>query len=65
MNNNLLLALDTLTFREWSDTTSDIKKCIDFCQEVGLIGYTLNEQCAQQHNKWKLGVSSRTIDGWV
>ena len=65
MNNAFLLTLDTLNFREWSELTSNTKKCIDFCQQVGLIGYTLNEGCAQDHKNWKLGVSSRATDGWV
>jgi len=65
MNNAFLLTLDTLSFREWAELTSNTKKCIDFCQQLGLIGYTLNEGCAQDHKNWKLGVSSRATDGWV
>jgi transposase-like protein len=37
MDNNLLTSLDQLNFREWTEITSDTKKCIDFCQRVGLI----------------------------
>ena len=65
MDNNLLTALDQLNFREWTERTSDTKKCVDFCQRVGLIGFTLNDGCAKDHKNWKLGASSRMSDGWV
>ena len=65
MDNQFLTTLDTLDFHDWADLTSDIHKCIDFCQRVGLIGYTLNEQCPQGHQKWKLGASSRMNDDYV
>ena len=64
MDNGLISSLDQLDFREWCDLTSDTMRCIDFCQRVGLIGYTLNEERGQDH-KWKLGSSSRMNDGWV
>ena len=32
MDNQLLSTLDTLEFREWTELTSDPKKCIDFGQ---------------------------------
>lgn len=65
MDNQLLSTLDQLNFREWSEITTDMKKCIDFCQRVGLIGYTLTDGCAKDHKNWKLGTSSRMADGWV
>ena len=65
MGNALISSIDQLDFREWCDLTPDTTKCIDFCQRVGLIGYTLNEGCGQDHRKWKLGSSSRMNDGWV
>ncbi|CAF4334028.1 unnamed protein product [Rotaria sp. Silwood2] len=61
----LLQSLDNLDFREWCELTSSTKKCIDFCQNVGLIGFTLNEPCAQGHNNWKLGSSARASDEYV
>jgi hypothetical protein len=43
VNNAFLLTLDTLNFREWSELTSNTKKCIDFCQHVSLLGTHLVE----------------------
>ena len=65
MDNALISTLDQLDFHKWCDLTSDTKKRTDFCQRVGLIGYTLNERCGQDHKKWKLGKSSRMSDGWM
>ncbi|CAF4670712.1 unnamed protein product [Rotaria socialis] len=58
----LLTSLDNIDFREWCELTCSTKKCIDFCQNVGLIGFTLNEPCAQGHNNWKLGSCARASD---
>lgn len=65
MNHLFLATVDQLNFREWTDITKDTKNCIAFCQRVSLLGYTLNEGCAQDHKNWKLGESSRMTDGWV
>ncbi|CAF3574980.1 unnamed protein product [Rotaria socialis] len=61
----LLTSLDNIDFREWCKLTCSTKKCIDFCQNVGLIGFTLNEPCAQGHNNWKLGSCARASDEFV
>ena len=65
MDNAFLSCLDKIDFREWCELTSDSKKCIDFCQRVGLIGYTLNEPCTQEHNNWKLRTSTRMKVRWI
>jgi len=65
MDNQFLSSLDELNFREWNEITSHTKKCIDFYQRIGLIGYTLNETCGKDHQKRKRGASSRMADGWV
>jgi hypothetical protein len=49
MDDDFLKTLDTIDFREWADLTENTKACIDFCQQVGPIGYTLKDGCAQDH----------------
>ncbi|CAF3501212.1 unnamed protein product [Rotaria socialis] len=61
----LLTSLDNIDFREWCELICSTKKCIDFCQNVGLIGFTLNEPCAQGHNHWKSGSCGRASDEFV
>ena len=65
MDNQVLSTLDEIDFHEQCDLTSDPQKCTDFCQRGGLIGYTPNEPCAQGHQNWKLGASSRMNDDYV
>ncbi|CAF3605641.1 unnamed protein product [Rotaria socialis] len=61
----LITSLDNIDFHEWCELTCNTKKCIDFCQNVGLIGFTLNEPCAQGHNNWKLFSCARASGEFV
>ena len=57
-----LRPLDDLTLRQWHELTSSPAKCIDFCQNAGLVPINPKGKCPKGHNNWYFGSCSRSLD---